>query len=164
MREFTPEETATWFAGLEKRMSSSALAIHDEQGRVLVVKANYRHEWSFPGGVIDAGETPMQAALREVREEVGLSLDAQSLVFQFVADRVSPMAQTYQFIFETTVASSVFDKITLDTDELDEYALVTRQQILNNDRHYEESARHWAEGTTGYREINFSRNISQASS
>ena len=40
--------------------------------------SNLRHHAGqrvFPGGHIDAGETPEQAALRELEEEVGLSLD-----------------------------------------------------------------------------------------
>lgn len=32
-------------------------------------------QWALPGGRCDAGETPVMAALRELREELGLSLD-----------------------------------------------------------------------------------------
>jgi len=34
-------------------------------------------QWAMPGGRIDDGETPEQAALRELHEEVGLVLDAE---------------------------------------------------------------------------------------
>lgn len=37
-------------------------------------------QWALPGGRIDAGETPEQAALRELAEEVGLVLDHDAVV------------------------------------------------------------------------------------
>jgi len=37
-------------------------------------------QWAMPGGRIDDGETPEQAALRELHEEVGLSLDADAVL------------------------------------------------------------------------------------
>lgn len=39
---------------------------------LLLLKSSYRAEWGFPGGSIHAGETPAEAALREMREEIGL--------------------------------------------------------------------------------------------
>jgi 8-oxo-dGTP pyrophosphatase MutT (NUDIX family) len=37
-------------------------------------------QWALPGGSMDAGETPEEAALRELEEEVGLKLDSDRVI------------------------------------------------------------------------------------
>ncbi|RLE25107.1 MAG: CoA pyrophosphatase [Actinobacteria bacterium] len=41
---------------------------------------NHRGEISFPGGRLDSGETPVETALREAHEEVGLDPSASTIV------------------------------------------------------------------------------------
>ena len=41
---------------------------------------NHAGQWALPGGRIDAGETPEQAALREMDEEIGLRLEPDAVL------------------------------------------------------------------------------------
>jgi 8-oxo-dGTP pyrophosphatase MutT (NUDIX family) len=41
------------------------------------------HYFTFPGGHVDEGETPEQAAIRETEEELGLHVTLKQLVAQF---------------------------------------------------------------------------------
>jgi 8-oxo-dGTP diphosphatase len=63
-------------------IEAAGVAIFGDDGRlVLLIKENYdRHRWGFPGGALEPGETPEQAAVRETREETGLEVRVQSLV------------------------------------------------------------------------------------
>jgi 8-oxo-dGTP pyrophosphatase MutT (NUDIX family) len=47
----------------------SRTAVIDAEGRFLLVKHTYSPGWIFPGGGIESGESAVDAAIREVREE-----------------------------------------------------------------------------------------------
>jgi len=156
MSNYSSNEFSSWLVRLERRASSAGVALYDANGRVLVVKAHYKKYWSFPGGIVDAGETPRQAAVRETREEVGLPVHIDKLDFRLIVNRVSDIAQTYQFIFENRVGASALNHVIIDNNEIESYALVSREEILHGDRTYSASVIEWAKGTLGYVEQDFS--------
>lgn len=54
--------------------------VFDESNRVLVQKRGDSNKWGFPGGAIEIGETPEEAAIRELKEETGLDVAIDSLI------------------------------------------------------------------------------------
>jgi 8-oxo-dGTP diphosphatase len=64
-------------------------AIIIEDSRVVLVKRAHpplQAEWSIPGGVLEVGELVREAAIREAREETGLTIEPGELLG--VYDRV----------------------------------------------------------------------------
>ena len=58
----------------------AAVVLRDSDGHVLVVRKWGTSRYMLPGGKIEQGETPAEAAVRELREEVGADLDPSLLV------------------------------------------------------------------------------------
>lgn len=70
-----------------RRAAVAQVLLSDEEGRAcfLITRRaatlrKHTGQWALPGGRLDAGETAEDAALRELREEVGLSLDETTVL------------------------------------------------------------------------------------
>lgn len=61
---------------MPKEKSCGALVCHreGEKLKILILKHKLGGHWSFPKGHVEAGETERETALREVREETGLTI------------------------------------------------------------------------------------------
>lgn len=49
--------------------------IERDDGALLLVRQVYRSRWGLPGGLLERGEDPAAAVVREVAEEVGLDVE-----------------------------------------------------------------------------------------
>ncbi|WP_129360003.1 MULTISPECIES: NUDIX hydrolase [Micrococcaceae] len=61
------------------RITVSAVVMRDIQGRVLTVRKRGTSSFMFPGGKPETGEEPRAAAVREVREELGVDIAPHEL-------------------------------------------------------------------------------------
>ena len=56
-------------------------AIIRDKGRIFATQRGYgpyKDGWEFPGGKIEPGETPQEALIREIREELDIGIDVVS--------------------------------------------------------------------------------------
>jgi 8-oxo-dGTP diphosphatase len=55
-----------------------------ENDQILLVRQTYRGQpvWTLPGGGLEPGETPAEAAVRETKEEVNLDVKVLRLLYQ----------------------------------------------------------------------------------
>jgi 8-oxo-dGTP diphosphatase len=64
---------ADYTATLPRKRMGAGVLFFDTAGRVLLVEPTYKPYWEIPGGAVEAGESPRDAAARELKEELGLS-------------------------------------------------------------------------------------------
>lgn len=74
-----------------------AVALIARDGRILMQQRRadraFGRLWEFPGGKIEPGESPESALVREIEEELGLTLAPQALLpLTFASDPVQPPA------------------------------------------------------------------------
>jgi 8-oxo-dGTP pyrophosphatase MutT (NUDIX family) len=62
-----------------RRLSCGVLILNAER-ELLLCHVTGQYHWDLPKGGSHAGETPLEAALRETREETGLRLDPDALL------------------------------------------------------------------------------------
>jgi len=78
---------------------AAGILLHSPTGRILLLRrsalVSSPGTWNFPGGEVDPGETPKQAAIREVEEEAGVLFPSP----RFIKTIVNPQTGTRYHLF-----------------------------------------------------------------
>jgi 8-oxo-dGTP pyrophosphatase MutT (NUDIX family) len=96
----TSQVPGDYVASLARKRTGAAVLFTDPAGRVLLVEPTYKDYWEVPGGAVDANESPYDAAVREIKEELGLSVSPGRLL---VVDWVPPRpgrTEGVMFVFD----------------------------------------------------------------
>ena len=114
-----------FYENLPMFYAAAAVIVTDPGGRVLLTKPNYRDSWLIPGGYIEPGEFPHEAAARELREELELSLPiGPLLVVDWASPRDERPRSIVNFVFDGGVVEPPAGGFPLQEEELEDARFV----------------------------------------
>ena len=114
------------------QIPSVSVAARDDRGRVLLARHIEGDAWVLPGGTVEPGETPSDAALREMWEETGLVVQLTRLVGVFggtdyiIQYRNGDRTSYVVAVFEAT---AVGGRLRPDTVEIVELRFVSEDEV-----------------------------------
>ena len=105
----------------------AAVALFDRDGRVLISKRpegkSMAGLWEFPGGKVEAGETPEQALIRELQEELAIDT-AESCLAPFTF--ASHAYEHFHLLMPLYVCHKWVGKVTPVEDQTLKWAMPTQ--------------------------------------
>ncbi|MBZ9637924.1 NUDIX hydrolase [Streptomyces sp. PSKA30] len=110
------------------RMASGAL-FFDDQGRVLLLEPTYKDYREIPGGYVETGESPRQACVREVREELGISPAIGHLLAVDWAPHPAEGDKVLYVFDGGTLPRGLQERIRLETSEIRAYAYYSLDEV-----------------------------------
>ncbi|MDK1360151.1 NUDIX domain-containing protein [Arthrobacter sp. zg-Y1219] len=119
-------------------LTLSAVLVRDDRGRVLLVRKRGTSKFMQPGGKLEPGESFAGAAVREVREELGLQLAETDLLdlgrwYGPAANEEDTFIDAGLFAWTISAASGVHADQLVAAAEIEELLWVDPEQALVRD-------------------------------
>lgn len=88
-----------FYTTLPKKRVAAAALFFNKQRQMLIVKPVYQDHWLLPGGVVEQDESPRQACMREIEEELGLHMIIRTLLCVDYKARQGAKEEGFEFVF-----------------------------------------------------------------
>lgn len=114
----------------KKRMAVGAL-LRNASHQLLIVKPTYRSGWLVPGGAVELNESPRNACIREVQEELGVCLTLNGLLCVDYRPAEEYKSEAVHFIFDGGILDEdQIKQFRLPEDELETYCFLAPAEAL----------------------------------
>jgi 8-oxo-dGTP diphosphatase len=128
-KKYSDEE---YYKSLPKKQVGTAVLFFNEAGELLILKPDYKDSWLVPGGSADEDESPLNCALRETKEEIGVDRNDIRLVGVYYAPAAGLHSDSLKFLFYGGVLSQKeISEIVLQLDEIEEFRFVSIDEALS---------------------------------
>src|SRR3972149_10107962 len=95
-----------------------AVVVSDDRRKVLLHRREVFFLWDLPGGGIEIGESPEQAAVRETREEMGYEIAVERFVGTYIHQSVYGSGDQETKAFRALVIGGKLKRFGLESTEL----------------------------------------------
>lgn len=126
-KEYTEEENRIWRASQPQKMIVVKVVIKSDLGNILLAKPDYKKTWQLPGGGVEDRESPEQAAVREVKEELNLDVAESNLSIKGTIYK--PDEEMLFVIYESTKRIVEDTKFILQADEITDFQFAEVQNV-----------------------------------
>jgi len=99
--------------------------------KVLMIKNSYKSYFTIPCGKIDRGESSLEAAQRELKEEVNLDFPLDRFTYIKQVINRTEYKEDHQFYYHVNIDSNSVEQIVPDGLEVTEANLMSKEEIIN---------------------------------
>ena len=123
--------TQPTISDLPKKQLAAGAILLNEQHHLALVKPTYRDGWLLPGGIVEEWESPRQAAIREVLEELNLAISIERLLCIDYQKNEATSRENMQFVFYGGVLTAQQQRsIRLPPSELSDVRFVQLHEAI----------------------------------
>ena len=119
-------QAAEYYNSRPKKATGAGVLFFNAHDEVLIVKPTYLDRWLWVGGGVEENETPLQAAIREAQEEIGITPKNLKLAFvQYRPPKSDGQHESIHFVFVAeTVDDDFLKRLTLGQGEIEDAMFV----------------------------------------